>query len=139
VDLSPVEGALPEGIATPLAQRTCPPFSEKRGLPPWGSIFSPHVLFIRPHTAEEEEWFLEEVGARLALLAEESRTAQPLAPDNAATLARWEGQCRYCHQQKQNDKTRRVLEKAFHPEWANTYIETLLFDDPPPPASTSGT
>jgi phycocyanobilin:ferredoxin oxidoreductase len=45
---------------------------------------------------------------------------------------RWQGQLRYCKQQKQNDKTRRVLEKAFNPEWANRYIEELLFDDPQP-------
>jgi hypothetical protein len=42
-------------------------------------------------------------------------------------------QLRYCKQQKQNDKTRRVLEKAFDPAWADRYIEELLFDDPPRP------
>jgi phycocyanobilin:ferredoxin oxidoreductase len=125
------------GISAPLEERACPPFRERRDLPPWGSIFSPHVLFIRPQSPAEEEWFLEEVAARLALLAAECRTAQPLPPGDAATLARWEGQRHYCHQQKQNDKTRRVLEKAFNPEWANTYIETLLFDDPPIPLATS--
>ncbi|MCT4366758.1 MAG: hypothetical protein N3Z28_03695, partial [Synechococcaceae cyanobacterium MAG-AL2] len=41
----------------------------------------------------------------------------------------------YCQQQKRNDKTRRVLEKAFNPTWANRYIEELLFDDPSPPPS----
>ena len=39
----------------------------------------------------------------------------------------------YCKQQKQNDKTRRVLEKAFNPAWADRYIEELLFDDPAAP------
>jgi phycocyanobilin:ferredoxin oxidoreductase len=138
VDLSPVDGAVPEAIAGPLARRPRTPFSERRDLPGWGSIFSPHVLFIRPHNAEEETWFLEEVAFRLTLLATACRTAQPLPPDNAATLARWEGQRRYCNQQKQNDKTRRVLEKAFNPEWSNTYIETLLFDDPPSPVVNHG-
>lgn len=134
VDLSPVNGALPEQIATALLQRTRPPFGEIRELPNWGSIFSPHVLFVRPRTPEEEGWFIEEVTACLKLLGTASASVEPHSWDDPATVRRWEGQLRYCQQQKQNDKTRRVLEKAFNPEWANTYIETLLFDDPLPPA-----
>lgn len=134
VDLSPVSGTLPAPMASRLTERPRPPFSEIRELPPWGAIFSPHVLFIRPRTPEEEEWFVEEVAAALEVLAETCRNAQAMSWDDPATIARWSGQLHYCHQQKQNDKTRRVLEKAFNPEWANTYIETLLFDDPLPPA-----
>ncbi|MFO0058626.1 MAG: phycocyanobilin:ferredoxin oxidoreductase [Cyanobacteriota bacterium] len=134
VDLSPVDGGLPQGMATALSERSRPPFGEVRELPAWGSIFSPHVLFVRPRSAEEERWFVEEVAAYLELLAAACATANRQNWDDPATVARWEGQLRYCQQQKQNDKTRRVLEKAFNQEWANTYIETLLFDDPPPPA-----
>jgi len=133
VDLSPVDASLPPQIVAALEQRPRAPFSEIRELPPWGSIFSPHVLFVRPRTPEEEGWFVEEVAAFLELLGQASSTVQPQPWDDAATVARWKGQLRYCQQQKQNDKTRRVLEKAFNPEWANTYIETLLFDDPLPP------
>ena len=50
-------------------------------------------------------------------------------------MRRWQGQLNYCRQQKLNDKTRRVLEKAFNPAWADHYIEQLLFDDPPELAS----
>ena len=32
--------------------------------------------------------------------------------------------------QQQNDKTRRVLEKAFGEEWAENYMTTVLFDVP---------
>ncbi len=134
VDLSPVNGTLPASIASRLAERRRPPFSEVRELPVWGAIFSPHVLFIRPRTPEEEGWFVEEVAEILELLAETSRCTPVMNWNDPATIARWSGQLHYCHQQKQNDKTRRVLEKAFNPEWANTYIETLLFDDPLPPA-----
>ena len=130
VDLSPVSAKLPDAFASALAERPRPPFREIRDLPPWGSIFSPHVLFVRPHSAEEEGWFIEEVASALELLAAVSGRTQPQSWEDPATVARWEGQLRYCQQQKQNDKTRRVLEKAFNPEWANTYIETLLFDDP---------
>jgi phycocyanobilin:ferredoxin oxidoreductase len=47
-------------------------------------------------------------------------------------VKRHHGQLSYCRQQKRNDKTRRVLEKAFNPAWADRYIEELLFDDPLP-------
>jgi len=40
------------------------------------------------------------------------------------------GQRHYCQQQRQNDKTRRILEKAFDPEWAERYMTTVLFDLP---------
>jgi phycocyanobilin:ferredoxin oxidoreductase len=40
------------------------------------------------------------------------------------------GQQRYCTQQQQNDKTRRVLEKAFGDAWAERYMTTVLFDVP---------
>jgi phycocyanobilin:ferredoxin oxidoreductase len=134
VDLSPVTETLPVEIASRLEQRTRPPFSEIRELPAWGAIFSPHVLFVRPRTPEEEGWFVNEVAAVLELLGDATRTAHPKEWNDPATVSRWKGQVHYCHQQKQNDKTRRVLEKAFNPDWANTYIETLLFDDPLPPA-----
>jgi phycocyanobilin:ferredoxin oxidoreductase len=130
VDLSPVTEALPEPIEAALAARDLGPFSLRRELPAWGSIFSSHVLFVRPADAAEEQAFIEQVGGFLAVLEEAVVQAQPQAPDDPATVARWEGQLRYCKQQKQNDKTRRVLEKAFNPAWADRYIEELLFDDP---------
>ncbi|MFY8149693.1 MAG: phycocyanobilin:ferredoxin oxidoreductase [Prochlorococcaceae cyanobacterium] len=133
VDLSPVRGELPEAIATALAARPQHPYSQIRELPAWGSIFSPHVRFVRPVDAREEGWFVEEVGTFLDVLAAAVAEATPQAPDHPSTLERWAGQLRYCKQQKQNDKTRRVLEKAFSPAWADRYIEELLFDDPPAP------
>ena len=35
-----------------------------------------------------------------------------------------------CTKQQQNDKTRRVLEKAFGEEWAENYMNSVLFDVP---------
>jgi phycocyanobilin:ferredoxin oxidoreductase len=133
VDLSPVTEALPAPIDAALAARDLGPFSQRRELPAWGSIFSPHVLFVRPADAAEELSFIEQVAGFLAVLGEAVAQAQPQAPDDPATVARWEGQHRYCKHQKQNDKTRRVLEKAFNPTWADRYIEELLFDDPVAP------
>ena len=133
VDLSPVLGTLPAAIDAALAARPARSYSQERELPPWGSIFSPHVRFVRPTSREEEQSFIAEVSEILTVLADAVRAAQPQAPDHPSTLERWHGQLRYCKQQKQNDKTRRVLEKAFNPQWADRYIEELLFDDPPAP------
>jgi phycocyanobilin:ferredoxin oxidoreductase len=134
VDLSPVGKTLPGPVAEALAARRRSVFTQERDLPPWGSIFSPHVLFVRPVTPQEEQAFIDEVAAFLEVLAAAAAVSPSQAPDDAATVARWEGQLRYCKQQKQNDKTRRVLEKAFNPPWADRYIEELLFDDPPAPS-----
>jgi phycocyanobilin:ferredoxin oxidoreductase len=133
VDLSPVLDVLPVAIDAALASRPPRRYAQERQLPAWGSIFSPHVRFVRPSSAAEEQSFIDEVGDVLAALADAVRTAEPQAPDHPSTLDRWHGQLRYCKQQKQNDKTRRVLEKAFNPAWAERYIEELLFDDPPAP------
>jgi phycocyanobilin:ferredoxin oxidoreductase len=133
MDLSPVRAGLPEGIAAALEARPPRTYSQPRELPPWGSIFSPHVRFVRPAGAAEEQMFVEEVAEALAILAQACRQTPAQADDDPATVERWEGQLGYCKQQKQNDKTRRVLEKAFNPAWANRYIEGLLFDDPPRP------
>ncbi|MEI6614962.1 MAG: phycocyanobilin:ferredoxin oxidoreductase [Cyanobium sp. ELA507] len=137
VDLSPVEQALPEGIDRALAALPQAAFTQQRELPAWGSIFSPHVLFVRPVDADEERRFIDHVASVLGVLAEAVSAGTASPPDDPATVNRWQGQLRYCKQQKQNDKTRRVLEKAFNPAWADQYIENLLFDDPPEPSSAA--
>ena len=111
-----------------------PPFRQVRDLPGWGTIFSPYVRFIRPDGAEEEDWFVELVDSYLEVLSSAIQRATPDSPDSLSTIERYEGQLNYCLKQKRNDKTRRVLEKAFNPAWAEAYIENLLFDNPPLPA-----
>jgi phycocyanobilin:ferredoxin oxidoreductase len=137
VDLSPVGETLPPPVEAALAALSRPPFSQPRQLPDWGEIFSPHVLFVRPASPEEEGWFIDSVAAFLGVLAAAAQAAEPQPPTDPATVARWQGQLRYCRQQKKNDKTRRVLEKAFSPPWAERYIEVLLFDDPPAPSASA--
>ena len=133
-DLSPVDGTLPKPMAAALADRPIAPFSQVRDLPAWGSIFSPHVLFVRPTSPQEEAGFIEAVNGMLEVMGEAVSRSPRQAWNDPATLRRWEGQLLYCKQQKQNDKTRRVLEKAFDLHWADHYIEQLLFDDPPAPS-----
>ena len=129
VDLSPVGERLPVPVEAALAALERPRFCQPRDLPEWGAIFSPHVLFVRPATAVEEGWFVDCVAAYLGVLADAAARVEPQPASDAATVGRWQGQLRYCRQQKKNDKTRRVLEKAFSPQWADRYIEGLLFDD----------
>ncbi|QEY31603.1 phycocyanobilin:ferredoxin oxidoreductase [Synechococcus sp. RSCCF101] len=133
-DLSPVAAELPAALSSALRQRPEPPYSQPRELPAWGDIFSPFVRFVRPVGPEEEGWFLDDVRLFLDLIADAVASSRPQASDDPATVHRYEMQLSYCLQQKRNDKTRRALEKAFNPSWADRYIETLLFDDPPRPA-----
>ena len=131
VDLSPVTGELPAVIRGPLESISLPPFEQVRELPAWGSIFSPFVRFIRPANTTEEGWFVDLVAQYLDVLREALMGMEPEAADAPSTIQRHQGQLSYCLQQKRNDKTRRVLEKAFSVEWADRYIEELLFDNPP--------
>ena len=132
VDLSPVRGGLPEGVVQGLEALPKRAFSQERDLPEWGTIFSPYVRFVRPADPVEERQFVDLVSDVLEVLANASRQSEPQAWDHPDTVVRHQGQLSYCQQQKRNDKPRRVLEKAFNPQWADRYIEELLFDDPLP-------
>ena len=132
VDLSPVAGGLPAAVVERLEALPQRSFSQERELPEWGSIFSPFVRFVRPADREEEQRFIAVVADFLKVLAACCSEAEPQPIEHPDTVRRHQGQLSYCQQQKRNDKTRRVLEKAFNPTWAERYIEDLLFDDPAP-------
>lgn len=128
-DLSPISAkrTLPEGYQSTL--RSLPPveFGQSRTIPDWGDIFSEFCLLIRPHTQTEEDLFLERVGQYLEIHCQQAIATAATPERQAEILA---GQHYYCTQQQQNDKTRRVLEKAFGTDWADRYITTVLFDLP---------
>ena len=46
------------------------------------------------------------------------------------TMKRLDDQLWYCNQQKRNDKTRGILEKWFDKEYADKYMNEVLFDEP---------
>jgi len=103
-------------------------FTEVRELPPWADIFSDYCLFVRPHNLEEEQEFLDLAANYLRIHCQQATQAKPLSfQQQQLYLA---GQQYYCNKQQQNDKTRRVLEKAFGEEWAENYMTTVLFDVP---------
>lgn len=126
-DLSPTNPnrRLPENYQTVLQALPAPVFSQPRELPDWGHIFSEFCLFVRPAAVEEEAAFVDHVGTLLQLHCQQAIATRP-TPDRQAELL--SGQRNYCIQQQQNDKTRRVLEKAFGTDWAEHYMTTVLFD-----------
>lgn len=125
-DLSPTP-ALPAGYRQALSNLPAPAFSQPRELPPWGSIFSEFCLFVRPQGEAEDRQFLDRVRSFLDIHCQQAIATQPTVDRRAAIIA---GQRHYCTQQQQNDKTRRVLEKAFGVAWAERYLTTVLFDLP---------
>jgi phycocyanobilin:ferredoxin oxidoreductase len=129
-DLSPSnpERCLPDTYTEALSALDKPNFSEDRKLPEWGHIFSPFCLFVRPSSPAEEKAFIQRVGDFLDVHCRLINEAKSVSEEQAE--ANLTGQRYYCTQQQQNDKTRRVLEKAFGNEWADKYMTQVLFDLP---------
>lgn len=131
VDLSPTNSdrILPNGYEKKLQQLEINSFSQPRELPEWGEIFSDYCVFIKPTGSEEETRFLSLVESFLEVHCQEAVNCQkPISAEQEASIIAAQGH--YCSQQQQNDKTRRVLEKAFGKEWAEKYMTTVLFDGP---------
>ncbi len=127
-DLSPVNPnrTLPASYHQALQSLPKPEFSQPRQLPLWADIFSEFCLFIRPENDQEEKAFVNRVEAFMHIHCAQAAAAQPVSPGEQKTII--EGQRYYCTQQQQNDKTRRVLEKAFGRDWAENYMNKVLFD-----------
>ncbi len=130
VDLSPVSKDLPHHIQNELKCLSYPKFTHIRELPEWGTIFSKYVQFIRPEGRDEEKLFLQIVDDFLRILVNSLIVLEPDLPDSGSTIERVAFQKFYCLQQKRNHKTRNVLAKTFNPQWADRYIEKLLFESP---------
>ena len=129
-DLSPTnpEKALSHTYKQELRELPKNKFSQPRELPSWADIFSEFCLFIRPSSAVEEQEFLRYTEIMLRVHCQQAVTAKPLSPQEKELYLA--GQEYYCNKQQKNDKTRRVLEKAFGPDWAEYYMESVLFDTP---------
>ena len=129
-DLSPTspDKTLSPGYIESLSALTKASFTEVRELPPWADIFSQYCLFVRPHNQEEEQDFLDLAGSYLRIHCQQAIQSTPVSERQQKLYLA--GQQYYCHKQQQNDKTRRVLEKAFGDEWAENYMTTVLFDVP---------
>ncbi len=129
-DLSPLKQKhiLPSSYTDALSNLGAANFSQPRELPEWGDIFSDFCLFVRPSSTEEEAMFLKRVENFLEIHCQVAIASEPVTPEVKAQIIA--GQHNYCSKQQQNDKTRRVLEKAFGQVWAENYMTTVLFDLP---------
>lgn len=128
-DLSPLsDRQLPPAYTTALSTLDKINFSQPRELPEWGDIFSSYCIFIRPTSPEEETKFLSRVQEYVEIHSHLAVSSHPVSPDEVTKILA--GQHNYCTKQQQNDKTRRVLEKAFGSDWAENYMTTVLFDLP---------
>jgi phycocyanobilin:ferredoxin oxidoreductase len=129
VDLSPTVPML-DNISEPIKQwQSQHPhsFSQVREVPAWGKdIFSEFCLFVRPQSEEEEEMFFQTVELFCAQVCKVAPSLNSVSKDEELIIR--ERQRYYCQQQQQNDKTRRILEKAFDKQWADRYMQTVLFD-----------
>lgn len=129
VDLSPIRAdrSLPATYHLQLSQLPHFEFTHPRELPVWGDIFSQHCIFIRPEGEREEEAFLELVQQIIKIHCSIAIQTQPVTSRNEQMLIQ-AGQQNYCSRQRENDKTRRILEKSFGSEWTERYMSTMLFD-----------
>ncbi len=128
-DLSPLNGhTLPESYTSALSQIKTLNFSQPRELPEWGDIFSQYCIFVRPTSTSEEAMFLLRIQEFLEIHCTQAIASSPVSSDVVEQILK--GQRNYCTKQQQNDKTRRVLEKAFGHDWAENYMTTVLFDLP---------
>ena len=129
-DLSPLNSArsLSENYRSQLQPLPINQFSCPREIPEWGDIFSQFCLFVRPDSIEEESRFLDIVESYMEIHCKLAVAAVPVSvAEEEEVLA---AQMYYCTQQQQNDKTRRILEKAFGQDWAEHYMTEVLFDFP---------
>ena len=137
VDISPVTG-LSHSITSKLSKIKYT-FKEVRALPLWGDeIFSPYCKFVRLKNKKEEGDFASMVQDYLDVFTHELMENVEKGPYQSHwtdIMRRFDGQLWYCKQQRKNDKTRGILAKCFDEEWADKYLNNVLFDDPKTPPS----
>ena len=130
VDVSPVHGVDDRFYSQIRDLSNKYSFSERRPLPLWADeIFSPYCKFMRLSKSIEIANFYCIVMHYLHVF---SNDIHHTLKDDLwfNTMKRYDDQIYYCNQQKKNDKTRGILEKLFDKEWAEEYINTVLFDLP---------
>ncbi len=129
VDVSPVRGVkrIYDEISKVSNRYT---FSDKRPLPLWGDeVFSPFCKFLRIKSETEGEHYYEILMEYLMIFCRNVNNT--VRDDNwVKEMLRLDDQIWYCKQQKTNKKLIAVLSNWFDKDWAEYYIDTILFDEP---------
>ena len=128
VDISPVRGFNEWDEIREISNNFN--IGEKRPLPLWGDeIFSPYCKFMRLTKDIDMANFYCLVMHYLKIYLTEVSKCE-VDTDWTKTMLRYDDQIYYCNQQRKNDKTRKILERLFDKEFAQRYIDTVLFDNP---------
>ncbi len=129
VDISPVHGV--KDIYKDI-KPICEEFHDfdYRKLPAWADIFSPYCKFMRLNEEWEKVAYWQIVDKYLKVFCKEVNNAKKGSIEDA--YKRYQDQLYYCKKPKMNRKTEAVLSKWFDKEWADNYIDNVLFDNPPP-------
>ena len=130
VDVSPVYGVGEEFYREIRDLSNKFTFSGRRALPLWGDeIFSPYCKFTRLTEEIDKANFYCIV---LLYLKEYRDRVLSTKRDTfwVDVMKRIDDQTWYCKSQKRNDKTRGILKSWFDEEFANMYMNEVLFDEP---------
>ena len=128
-DISPVRGT--EDIykkIQPISNKIH--FPTRRPLPLWGDeIFSPFCKFLRLKSEEEKRNFYQIVAEYLFIYMDWVKDIEK-DTDYVKSMLRMDEQIYYSTQQRKNPKTLAVLSNWFDEDWANNYIDNILFCKP---------
>lgn len=111
-----------------------------RVIPEWGKdIFSPLCVCMRPSSPEDVGTFIKYALALFDFHTQFARLCNPITVGGQQTqdqvLSRrkeiYEAHMRYRRRQLENDKTRRVLDKAFGAALSDDYMSQFMFDVEP--------
>ena len=130
VDVSPVHGVTETFYNNIRDISNKVSFSGKRPLPLWGDeIFSPYCKFT---SLKEDEDMANFYCIVLHYLNQYRQEVLNAKRDTfwVDVMKRIDDQTWYCQSQKKNDKTRGILEHWFDKEYADMYMNEVLFDEP---------
>ncbi len=92
-------------------------------------IFSEHCMCLTPQADGDVDAFCAYTLALLGLHLDASAAAASAPPRSAAEVAATAAaHARFCACQLENDKTRRILARAFGAPFADEYMDAVLFD-----------
>jgi phycocyanobilin:ferredoxin oxidoreductase len=100
-------------------------FEKDKKMPEWGDVFSEYCVFVSPSEKEYTKFS----NIAFTYLNYHCAISNITKPSNNIQ-ENYNGHKYYCEKQRENNKTRRVLESIFDEQFADKYISEMLFDYP---------